>query len=142
MAKSTGKIFFAGMLGALAGAIGGLLMAPKSGKETRADIMALAAELSKKIKTETTETKARVKDIFGKATEEANMKYEEVKNTVVGKVAAIKTAGEMINKEKYTKIVDDVVAEFKGDFESTKTGATKIATYLKKDWEKVKKALV
>lgn len=142
MAKSTGKFFLAGIIGAVAGAVGGLLMAPKSGKETREDIMNLAMELSKTIKTETVETKARVKEVFGKVTEEAIMKYDEIKNSVVGKVAAVKTAGEEINKEKYSKIVDDVVAEFKGDLDATKTGATKITTYFKKDWEKMKKALV
>ena len=141
MSKSTGKFFLAGMLGAIAGAIGGLLMAPQSGQETREAIVNLATELSKKMKTETTETKTRVKEIFGKATEDATMKYDEIKNSVVGKVAAVKTAGEEINKEKYAKIVDDVVAEFKGDLDATKTGAAKIATYLKKDWDKMKKAL-
>lgn len=141
MAKSTGKFFLAGMLGAVAGAIGGLLMAPKSGKETREDIMNLAVELSKKVQTEATETKTRVKEVFGKATEEATMKYDEIKSSVVAKVAAVKTAGEEINKEKYAKIVDDVVSEFKGDLDATKTGATKIAAYFKKDWEKMKKAL-
>jgi gas vesicle protein len=142
MAKSTGKFFMAGVIGAIAGAVGSLLMAPKSGKETREDIMNLAMEISNRIKTETTETKTRVKEVFGKVTEEATMKYDEIKNTVVGKVAAVKTAGEEINKEKYVKIVDDVVAEFKGDLDATKTGAVRIAAYLKKDWEKMKKALV
>jgi gas vesicle protein len=142
MAKSTGKFFLAGLLGAIAGAVGGLLMAPKSGKETREDIINLAAELSKTIKTEATETKTRVKEVFGKVTDEAVMKYDEIKSAVVAKVASVRTAGEEINKEKYTMIVDDVISEFKDDLDATKTGATKIATYFKKDWEKMKKALI
>lgn len=142
MSKNKSGFFLAGLIGALAGAIGGILLAPKSGKETRRDIARLAAEISKKIKTETEETKSRIKDVFGKATDEAVNKYNEIKNTVIGKVASIKTAGEEIDKEKYGKIVDNVITDFKSDLANTKSGAEKIATYLKKDWEKVKKALV
>jgi gas vesicle protein len=141
MSKNKGGFFLAGLLGAVAGAVGGLLLAPKSGQETRQDIANLAAKISKSIKTETDETTKRVKDVFGKVTEEATEKYNRVKNTVVGKVASLKTAGNEINKEKYSKVVEDVVGEFKADFGATKTGAVKIAEYLKKDWEKVKKAL-
>lgn len=139
--KNKGSFFLAGLLGALAGAVGGLLLAPKSGEETRKDITKLAAEISKKVKIETDETKDRVKDIYGKATQEATDKYNEVKNAVIAKVATIKTTGSEIDKEKYIKVVDDVVDEFKADFMSSKNGAVKIAGYLKKDWEKVKKAL-
>ena len=142
MLKNGGKMLFAGVVGALAGVLGGLLLAPQSGRETRRKIAKLAAEISNKIKTETTETKERVKDIYGKFSNEAFEKYNNVKNTVVGKVASLKTAGEEIDKDKYAKVVDGVIEDFKSDFEGTKTGAEKIGTYLKKDWEKVKKALV
>lgn len=142
MSKNHGSFFLAGLFGAMAGAIGGLLLAPQSGKATRRDIVKLANNISKKIKTESVETKKRVEEVFGKVTDEAVAKYNEVKDAVVAKVAAVKTAGVAIDKDKYAKVVDDVVTEFKSDFEDTKSGATKIAGYLKKDWDKVKKALV
>jgi gas vesicle protein len=141
MSKNKGSFFLASLMGAVAGAVGGLLLAPQSGKETRKDIIKLANDISNKIKTGAGETKERVEEIFGKVTEEAVAKYNEIKNSVIAKVAALKTAGMEIDKEKYTKVVDDVVAEFKSDFGDTKSGATKIASYLKKDWDKVKKAL-
>jgi gas vesicle protein len=142
MSKGKGSVVLAGLLGAIAGAVGGLLLAPQSGKTTRKNIVKLANEISKKIKTESKETEARVKEIFGKVTDEAVAKYNEIKDAVVAKVAALKTAGAAIDSEKYSKVVEDVVSEFKDDFKSTKSGATKISGYLKKDWEKVKKALV
>jgi gas vesicle protein len=142
MSKNNGGMLFAGIIGALAGALGGLLLAPQSGRDTRRKIAKLAAEISDKIKTETNETKDRVKDIYGKFSNEAFEKYNEIKNTVVGKVASLKTAGEEIDKDKYGTVVDSVIADFKADFAETKSGAEKIAAYLKKDWEKVKKALV
>lgn len=142
MSKNKGSFFLAGILGAAAGAIGGLLLAPKSGKATRKDIVKLANDISKKIKTESVETKERVEEVFGKATDEAMAKYNEIKDTVVTKVAALKTAGTSIDKDKYTKVVEEVVTDFKSDLKETKSGASKISAYLIKDWNKVKKALV
>lgn len=141
MSKNKGGFFLAGLIGAVAGVVGGILLAPQSGKETRKAISLLAAELSKKIQTSVNETESRVKDIYGKVSDEAMEKYNQIKNTVITKVASIKTAGQEINKDKYGKVVDEVVADFKSDFESTKSGASKIASYLKKDWEKVKKVV-
>ena len=86
MSKHSGSFFLAGLLGAVAGAIGGLLLAPQSGKETRKDIVKLANEISKKIKTEATETKERVEEIFGKVTDATMAKYNEIKDAVVAKV--------------------------------------------------------
>lgn len=141
MTQSKGKFFLAGILGAVAGAIGGLLFAPQSGEETREDIAKLAADISKKVKTEAKETQKRVQEVFGEASETAMVKYNEIKEAVTQKVASVKTAGEDIDKEKYGKIVEGVVEEFKGDLEATKSGATKLIAQLKKDWEKIKKAL-
>ena len=135
------KLFVAGVIGALAGAIGGLLLAPQSGKKTRQEIIDLANELALKVKTKADDTKAQVIDIYGKYTEEGKAKYLAIKDAVVAKVAAVKTAGEAIDKEKYDKVVEGVVAEFKGDLVGTKNGSAKLIGYLKKDWEKIKKAL-
>ena len=141
MTKQTGKFFLAGLFGALAGAAGGLLLAPQSGKKTRQQITDLAAEIALNVKTKADDTRDQVVDIFGKYSEEAKAKYQTIKNGVTNKVAEVKTVSGEINKEKYGKVVEDVVAEFKTDFENTKDGATKMIGYLKKDWEKIKKAI-
>jgi len=141
MAKSS-KFFLATMIGAVAGAIGGLLLAPQSGKETREDLKKMALKLSKEVGDTVKDTKEKVEEIFGKATDKTIAKYKEIKSTVVNKVAEVKSAGKEIDKEKYIKIVEDVVEEFKDDFTETKDGAIKMITLMKKDWEKIKKALV
>jgi gas vesicle protein len=141
MKNKGGKFILAGAIGAIAGAISGLLLAPKSGKETRADIVNLAKKIQTDIKTGTVETKARVKEVFGNVTGEAVAKFEKIKKAVIDKIAAAKTAGKEIDKESYTMIVDEVIAEFKDDFTNTKDGVKKMAQMLKKDWEKIKKSL-
>lgn len=130
------------MIGAVAGAIGGLLLAPQSGKKTREDIKKMAIKLSKEVSGTVKDTKEKVEEIFGKATEETIAKYKKIKSTVVNKVAEVKSAGKGIDKEKYTKIVETIIGEFKDDFTGTKDGASKMISLMKKDWEKIRKALV
>lgn len=140
MAKKS-NFFLATMIGAVAGAVGGLLLAPKSGKETREDIKKMVTKLGKEVQGTVKDTKEKVQDVFGQATDATMEKYKEIKSAVMNKVAEVKTAGKEIDKDKYSILVEDVVKEFKGDFKETKNGATKMVSYLKKDWNKVKKAL-
>jgi len=140
MAK-TGKFFLTGLLAAAAGAVGGLLLAPQSGKKTREDILKMLVRLSKEVQTGVKDTKTKVEEIFGEATDEAVNKYKEIKTAVMEKVAEVKTAGKEIDREKYAMIVEDVVEEYKADLKATKNGATRLIGQLKKDWEKVKKVL-
>ena len=141
MAKNSGKMLLAGLVGALAGAIGGLLFAPRSGKETREGIARMAKEISDQLKNETEVTTAKVKEVFGNASENARTKYNEIRDTLYAKVATIKSTGQEIDKEKYTKIVDEVVDSFKDDLNMAKNGVQKMADLLVKDWTKVKRAI-
>lgn len=140
MAKK-GKFFLTGLLAAAAGAVGGLLLAPQSGKKTREDIIKMLAKLTKEVQIGVKDTKTRVEEIFGNATDEAVNKYKEIKTAVMEKVAEVKTAGKEIDREKYAMIVEDVVEEYKGDLKATKNGAIKLVSQLKKDWGKVRKVL-
>ena len=141
MAKK-GNIFLTGLFGTLLGAIGGLLLAPQSGKKTREEIKKMLLKLNKEVETGVKDTKEKVIEVFGNASDEAVKKYKEIKTAVVNKVAEVKTAGKEIDKEKYSMIVEDVVLDFKEDLKATKNGAVKLVALLKKDWEKIKKALV
>ena len=125
----------------MAGALGGLLLAPKSGKETREDIAKAAKEISDSMKTKTEDTKDRVRDVFGNVSTDAQNKYNETRMAVIDKVAALKNAGQEIDKERYAEIVDEVLGNFKDDFRSAKANISRMANYMKKDWLRVKKAI-
>ena len=141
MAKS-GNFFLATVFGAIAGAVGGLLLAPQSGKKTREDLKKMAMNLTKEVQGTVSDTKDKVVEVFGEASEAAMDKYKQIKSAVMTKVVEVKAAGKEIDKEKYAAIVETVVEEFKSDLTATKNGATKLVGQLKKDWEKVKKALL
>lgn len=135
-------MFLAGILGAVAGAVGGLLLAPKSGKETRAELTKLAKEMLVKIETKKEETKKRVGDIWGNANDETMRRYEEIRSAVAAKSAAIVEAGKNLDRKKYEEVVEDVLGDFKTDFESGKGGWNKLVKYLKSDWKKLRAAVV
>lgn len=142
MTNKKSKFVLAGMIGAVVGALGGFLFAPQSGEQTRKDIAVLAKKVADQIKSSTADTQKRVKEIFGEATESAIQIHRKIQSTLSSKIASVKTAGQEIDKERYGQIVDGVIAEFKADFQATKNGAQKMAKQLKKDWVKVKKALI
>lgn len=111
---------FALLLGAASGFVAGLLLAPKSGKETREDIKEYAGE-------------------FG---EKAGKAYQEASLIVHKKVKALKRVGKKIDKEKYMTLVNEVIAEFKNDGTVTKDAAIAIGQLLGEDWKKVSAAMV
>lgn len=136
-----GSFFLAGIIGALAGVVGGVLLAPQSGKKTRHEIAVIAQKIADQFKTTALDSKKRVEEVFGEVTDAAKEKYEKIQSALTAKVAAFKQAGKEIDKDRYSSIVDQVIADFKADFVATKDGAKKMADQLKKDWLKVKKAI-
>jgi gas vesicle protein len=113
--------FFKGMFfGAVAGAVAGLLLAPKSGKETREDIKKLAVDIQDK-----------AVDI-----------YEDAGRELRKKITAVKKAGELVDETKYRVLVRQVVNEYKKDAKVTASAAEKLGEQLKADWVLVKKELM
>lgn len=123
MSNNKASPLIIGTLGVFAGVIGGLLFAPKAGKETREEMI------------------GKIRDIFGIYSSEFREKFENVRETIEKRLIALKKTGTNIDSEKYMLVVDEVVTDFKSDLNTTKDGFEKLSKYLKKDWEKVKKAI-
>ena len=119
--NNSAESFIKGLLfGTAAGVAAGILLAPKSGAETREDIKKLAVDL-----------KDKAEDVYAKARKEVEKKIEQVKK-----------AGGKIDETKYQTLVSEVVDEFKSDAKVTKSAAQKLGEQLKADWNMVKKELV
>lgn len=103
------------VFGALAGAVAGLLLAPKSGEETQKELM----DMVNKIKDKTTDV------------------YQDAVEMVNERVADIKEAGSKIDQKKYLSIVNEVLDELKDDGAVASAGLTKLSSQLKRDWKKV-----
>ena len=117
MQNSTESFLKGLVIGAIGGAVAGILLAPKSGAETREDIKHFAEDI-----------KDKATDMYSKAQKEVQKKIE-----------AVKRAGKMIDEGKYKSIVNEVVEEFKQDAEVTSSAAKKLGEQLKGDWNMVKK---
>ncbi len=100
--KNENKKLVAGLaIGALAGAIAGVLLAPKSGKDTRADIAKYAREMKEKIAKE-----------LAKAGEFTKEKYHEI----VGKIVDVYETSKKISRDdakEIKEILDDNYDEVK-----------------------------
>jgi gas vesicle protein len=117
--KNSGSFAKGAILGTLAGAVAGLLFAPKSGAETRKDI----------------------EKFVKKAQKDAVEYLEEAKELVMAKATALKNTGKRLDEQKYVSIVGEVVEELKKDKELTLEAGKKIGVQLKRDWKKVQTAL-
>jgi gas vesicle protein len=107
------------LIGTVAGVVAGILLAPKSGAETREDIKKLAEDL-----------KDKAEDAYAKARKEVEKKIEQVKK-----------AGGKIDETKYKALVSEVVDELKKNATVTKSAAQKLGAQLSADWGMVKKEL-
>lgn len=120
MSNNSAESFIKGfVLGIVGGGIAGILLAPKSGAETREDIKKLAVDLKEK----------------------ATDLYTEARKEIDKKIAQVKKAGGKINEDTYKSLVSEVVEEFKQDAEVTSSVAKKLGEQLKADWSMIKKEL-
>jgi gas vesicle protein len=117
--KKAGSFMKGTMLGVLIGAVAGVLFAPKSGKETREDIKKTAKDVAKK----------------------AGDMYEDARSLVEAKIEALQRAGKRIDKDKYGSLVQEVISELKNDREVTADAAKRVGAQLRKDWDRISKAL-
>lgn len=118
---SSSDDFFKGLLfGTVVGVTAGLLLAPKSGEETRANIRRLAHE-----------TGDRAENYYLKARKE-----------IIKKVEDIKDAGQNVDLEGYKKLVLKVVDEVKKDGEVTADIAKEIGMKLNDDWRDIKRTIL
>ncbi|HBB64905.1 MAG: hypothetical protein UR34_C0016G0017 [candidate division WS6 bacterium GW2011_GWC1_33_20] len=118
---SSSDDFFKGLVfGAVIGAAAGLMLAPKSGVETREDIKKLSMEL----------------------TDKGELLYKNARKDVEKKIREIKAAGKRLDFDSYKELVAKVIDELKNDSEVASTTAKKIGIKLNEDWEDIKSAVV
>ncbi len=120
MSSSTDDFFKGLLFGAVIGAAAGILLAPKSGAETREDIKKLAVDMGDK----------------------AQDLYTSTRKEVEKRIKALKAAGKKIDFEAYKKLVTNVIDELKNDSDVTSDTAKKIGMQLNDDWNEIKSAVI
>lgn len=80
MAKTAKTVGVTAVVGASIGAIGGILFAPKSGKETREDLKNTAIDANKKLKAKTEEAKIALNEKMQTGKENISEANAKIKN--------------------------------------------------------------
>ncbi len=128
-----GKFGLGLLLGAIGGALAGILYAPKAGKETREEAAKKIKELQKKFSD--AEIERKVKTIFGKVTEETKDIYLNASKAVLERVADLKKRAGKIDRKKYQKLVDDVVSDVTASAKHSAKTLKLLKDNLVSDWK-------
>lgn len=143
-ANKSSKLGLGVLLGAAAGAVAGLFLAPKAGKELRSDAKKLSKSLSKsasiyrnKLDKKTSEEIAKI--VFGDVSE-ASMKLADIAHKeLTAELKNLEKQYKTIDKDKYAMAVKSVIANLKKDGKVPAAPLKKLASYLQDDVKKLTK---
>jgi len=119
-------------IGAAAGAVGALLLAPKAGKKTRKE---LAAALNKMLDEAPVDDK--VKKVFGDVTADARASYMKARKELLSQVDRFKDAADEVDVAEYRKMVGKVVDNFKKSAKIGSDAAQNLKADLESYWDKM-----
>lgn len=120
------------LMGLAAGAVVGLLTAPKKGKDLQKEIEKKFKELMDKLENGTDDLELKLKRIFGVVTKE----FTEAYGRVHGEVAATITANKKdLKPGEYEKVVDKVVKKYQKKFKLAADSADKLKEDLIKSFK-------
>lgn len=115
--KKDSKMGLGLILGVILGAIGGIFLAPKSGKENRDIAAKKMGEWKEMI--ESGEMKEKIEKVFGELSEESVRIYTDVRDEVMKRIEDMKT----MNADDYAAVVQTVIDKVK---EGSKMGTEKM----------------
>jgi gas vesicle protein len=132
MANRDTKMGLGLVLGLVVGALGGIFLAPKSGKENRDAVAKKWGELQEMI--DSGEMQEKVQKIFGDVSDESMRLYANAREGVLKGIEEMKN----MDSDDYARLVQNVIDKVK---EGTKANADKLAKLredLIKDWPEMK----
>lgn len=138
MAKKKSKIGLGLLLGATAGAVAGLFLAPKTGKELRKDAKILSDKAKKfadeyKKKLEKEEPSEAAKIVFGDVTDTSVAFMQKANKELSEELGILKEKYSTIDKNKYSEAVKNLIDNYKADKALPEGSLKKLAAYLEKD---------
>lgn len=125
-------------LAALAGAVAGVLLAPKKGTETREQLKKKADELTKKYKESKSQIETRAKKVFKDASHESVGIYMRARGIIIAEIHKANKKGGL-DKKSFMSLVDKVVNQLKREKKVAVPVAKALADELKRDWTVISK---
>jgi len=131
--KSSSKLGLGLIMGTVIGAITAFFLSPKSGKENREEVMKKVRELEEWLKEK--EVDVKLKEIYGEATEEGRKLFEFVRKEITMVMGEVKEKIEDFDKEKYEKMIENVMNKAKKETKTTVQKLEKMKNHLLKQWQ-------
>lgn len=123
--------FKAGLiLGAVSGALAGLFLAPKAGKELRKDAQKLYDDIS-------ADPEAAVKAIFGKVSDEGVAMYKSAQKELVKQLTNLSENYKTLDSSKYKEVVVQAINNVKTEKKLPDNQLKTLMDYLEKDIKKL-----
>jgi gas vesicle protein len=123
------------VFGMITGALAGLFLAPKSGKENREAVAKKITELRELL--EEKEIDKKVQEIFGEVTAEAKELYLKVKEELINRLAELKESLDKIDREKYLNMVEEVMKTVRTESRHNVHQVEKLKEDLVKNWNRL-----
>jgi len=131
MARRQSKFGVGMLLGAIAGAVTGLFIAPKAGKEMRAE----AIKVYKRLRNE--DPKKVAMEVFGDISEESQKVVKRMYQDLSVEIADLRDKYDTIDKGKYEAVVKKVITDTREKGNIPETALKKLGAYLQKDVKKI-----
>lgn len=125
------------LMGALFGAVMVLFFGTDDEGNIKEPVRRKVVEGKEQVKEVKAKTVDPVVEVFGEKTKEAKEAFEKATEAMDKKLAAMKKSLEEIDREKYVKLVNEVLAELKKGGDYTATQLRRLKTYFIRDYEEV-----
>lgn len=132
--QKSSKLGLGLIMGTIVGAITAFFLSPKSGKENREEVLKKFKELEEWLKEK--EVDVKLKEIYGEASEEGRKLFEFVSREVKVVMDEVKEKIEDFDKEKYEKMIENVMNKAKKETKTTVEKLEKMKKHLLKQWQK------
>lgn len=123
------------VIGSVLGGLAAFFLSPKSGKENKEMVLEKLEALKKMLVA--SEAAHKIKEIYGEVSQDSVKLYNQMKKKLIKRIEELKEKVEDIDREKYTRMVEDVADEVKKDTKTTAEKLAKIKESLLKDWHKL-----
>lgn len=131
--KPSSKLGLGLIMGTIIGGITAFFLSPKSGKENREEVLKKVKGLEEWLKEK--EVDVKLKEIYGEATEEGRKLFEFVRKEIIMLMGDVKERIEDFDKEKYEKMINDVMDRAKKETKTTVQKLEKMKNHLLKQWQ-------
>jgi gas vesicle protein len=132
MAKDSSKMGLGLVVGMVLGAIGGIFLAPKSGKENRDAVAKKFGEMKDAM--ESGEMREKVQEVFGDLSDESVRLYTNAREGVLKGIEEVKN----MDGDDYARMVQNVIDKVKEGSKVHGDKLMKLKEQLVKDWPLMK----